>query len=322
MSPATLGRSVGSDARWDSLGNALALIAAADPDHARHENGVGFSSADACLGHRLVALGTRAWSPAMARVAWELCRRYRAQLGLAGIDAECLPVPGATSGDGRHEARVAAKALADCVAVSLCDGEAVVALSRYHPSLVDELKAIPGRRFDGVANHIPASSFVALRGLSERFGFVLPPEMANAGPTPNPTPPQPVQTPSRPPDGLDVDGSVFSLRFAYDAEVVACLKGALPQARWDRSARCWRLPASPSLLSALSAFVQASGLRVSAAARDALAALESEAQGDSCPSTPTAGAMSVAGHPARQPVRRSALPGGRAATRVSMEVSQ
>lgn len=92
-----LGRYAGSEPGWASLHDALALIAAADPDHARHENGVGFSSADACLGHRLVALGTRAWSPAMARVAWELCRRYRAQLRDAGIDTDALPEPAATS---------------------------------------------------------------------------------------------------------------------------------------------------------------------------------------------------------------------------------
>lgn len=213
---------------------------------------------------------------------------------------------------------MAARALAACVAVSLCDGEAVVALSRYQPALVDELKAIPGRRFDGVANHIPASGFVALRGLSERFGFVLPPEMANTGQIP----PAPEPTPLPPPGGLDVDGGGFALRFAYDAEVVARLKQSLPQARWDRSARCWHLPASASLPGALRALVEASRVRVSPAARDALAALDSEAQGGISPRACSTAPILVAGQQACQPVQSPALPGDRATTRTSMEVSR
>lgn len=68
--------------RVEAALEALRLVAAADPDHAREANGKGFSKSDVALGHRLsMALPDRVKkTPPAAAQAIALAARYRRQV--------------------------------------------------------------------------------------------------------------------------------------------------------------------------------------------------------------------------------------------------
>lgn len=71
----------------------LRHLAGLDGDRAREQNGVGFSAYDGEFGAKLAQIPDRSMSPRQLRAAWVLARKYRAQLGNAGIDFAAIPEP-------------------------------------------------------------------------------------------------------------------------------------------------------------------------------------------------------------------------------------
>lgn len=134
----------------EELAEAVSALAARC-DGAAAQDGAGYSRLDAPLGRKLAATNPATWTPRQTRAAWSMLSKYRGQLSEAGIDYAAIPEPpiperagGATEGH-----RVSAPK----------DGGFVVALAEYDPDIVAEIKAIPGRRFDGATKvwSLPAS---------------------------------------------------------------------------------------------------------------------------------------------------------------------
>lgn len=62
-------------------------------DGASTDDGIGYSGPDAPFGRALAMMPEQAWTPEIAREAWEMLRKYRAQLSTIGIDYDAIVPP-------------------------------------------------------------------------------------------------------------------------------------------------------------------------------------------------------------------------------------
>ena len=78
----------------DDLKEAV-LFLAGRCDYARMQDGEGFNRFDTDFGHKLAGIAEAGleWSPKQTRAAWKMVRKYREQLGNAGIDFDAIPEP-------------------------------------------------------------------------------------------------------------------------------------------------------------------------------------------------------------------------------------
>lgn len=143
-------------------------------DYAKENDGQGFNAADAWLGHNLAEMPTTLWTADAALAAWDMLRKYRGQLTVAGIDYDRLPRPeGAEEleAERREAARERARERArqwreqqyrKSRSFVSCDGDGgeVVLSFAYDPGLVAECRTIEGRSYDGATktNRYPFTS--------------------------------------------------------------------------------------------------------------------------------------------------------------------
>ena len=74
---------------YEVLYKAIRALAALDDDHAREQNGVGFSGTTQ-FGHVLAR--AESWSPKMAEIAFEIAMHHRKQLRALGFE-DAIPDP-------------------------------------------------------------------------------------------------------------------------------------------------------------------------------------------------------------------------------------
>jgi len=160
----------------------------------------------------------------------------------------------------------------------------------YDKMLVEEIKTdLPRRRWDPGAKawRVPAKDVDKVYELCLKHGFEFAAEVSGllAGTIIAKEPPKQEPKPKREkaekPERdetrravLDPDGAHIQLVFPYDEELVAIVK-ALPERRWDRKARHWRVPAS---CEGLAAFLAAHDFEIAA---DAAAILPDGLDADS-----------------------------------------
>lgn len=161
---------------------------AARCDYASKLDGAGFSKFDAEFGHKLAGLDPAEWSPKMTYTAWKICRRYRRQLALEGIEfAEMVEPPNPYDGTVTvHPDDVAAPVQTRATRettdrrCSLTRDRAgnpieFVVTFAYNPGLVEAVKRLPERRWDADARQwlVPASLDVlpALAEFLRGYGF-------------------------------------------------------------------------------------------------------------------------------------------------------
>jgi SNF2 family DNA or RNA helicase len=111
-------------------------------------NGIGFNKFDTPLGMRLAELPAENWTPRQARSAWRLLAKYRRQLSVAGIDYNAIPEPPPAQTQSGTTRLIAAN-----------DKYFMVSFG-YDPALVNAVKELPGRRFDGASKKwtVPANA--------------------------------------------------------------------------------------------------------------------------------------------------------------------
>lgn len=110
------------------------------------------------------------------------------------------------------------------------EGERIVLTSPYDPELVKDCRAIPGRDWVSLkkVNTWPLKSSVLVKQLAERWGIVIPAELAAA-------------EDSEIPEvfGVEVDEDRVKIRFEYDAEMVKDIHQIIPEAVFKRSEKYW-----------------------------------------------------------------------------------
>lgn len=131
-------------------------------NHAQSWDGAGFSKYDAPFGHEMYHKYTEyGWSPKQARAIWKMLKKYRKQLASNGIDFETLPEPEVPAESNDSER------------VIMRVEEGYFVSFRYHPGLVQLVKEIPGRKFDGNGKRwfVPQTSGEYLKAFAEQNQF-------------------------------------------------------------------------------------------------------------------------------------------------------
>jgi len=173
-------------------------ILAGTCDWATKNDNVGFNKADTWLGHALASTPVELWDNQMARVAWEMTRKYKGQLAANGLEWDELPVPPKPEGEADHlgerrgvaarirarreeEARAAARAAKNWV---LCEEGGEIILSfMYDAEMVAAARNIPGRRFRSEykgfekVNIYPFASLPQVVDFCDRFDIPVAPEV-------------------------------------------------------------------------------------------------------------------------------------------------
>jgi hypothetical protein len=254
-------------------------------DFAVSQDGQGFNASDAWLGHVLASMPVDAWTPDVALAAWDMLGKYRDQLGGLGVGYGELPLPPGAAGlvaARREQARKQARELARQWrheqyraqrSYVRCDGEGeqVVLAFAYDPVLVEQVKAIEGRRFDWdtKASVFPFTRLPQVVAFADAHGIGVAPEVrALAGAAAA----QAEQEAAQPEVRTDQAGRVV-LSAPFDPRLNQALR-ALNGGRstWDAQARVHRLPVHRDPAGVL-ALAGQFGLRVS---EDARAAAEAE----------------------------------------------
>ena len=226
---------------YEILGQAVRAIAA-QCDGAHTDDGVGFNASDTTFGRSVAVLPESEWDQDVAAAVYTLLRKYKGQLGSVGIDFDSIPPvrTGIASGGRRRAIRAASNTLA-VAGVSrksrlTLDHGLITLESPYHADLVREVRSIPGRRWDGArgVNTFPASSAASVRDLADKWHISVPDDIADLADTPQDEIPQPA-----PELGLEIDGDLVIIRFAYAADLVTDVKKNVPGAKWNVAKRVW-----------------------------------------------------------------------------------
>lgn len=275
--------------RWVPLAEAMAALGKRC-DGARQDDGEGFSAGDVPLGHYLAGRPAAAYDEAEATAAWQLARKYRAQLERLGFDVDAMPAPARPDARVREmltERRQEAAALAAFAAASFCyatttDGKPVIVLGfPFDYDAVAQAQRIPGRtyraHFDGRrrVNVFPGSSAPAVAAFCERHGITPAPEVARLAENP----------PARdlPPLGqvganvtFDAHDTMILIRFdGFPTLAQRDAVKTLPGRAWDKNRKVWTAPNTAEVLAMLPAVAKAARLRLDArVAREASAATE------------------------------------------------
>lgn len=230
---------------WAGLHTAMAHLSAVC-DYAEQRDGVGFSSADASLGHYLGDLPATKWTLDDAITAATFATKYQRQLGIDGfadlvseataadLDAERRLRARAAVRKRASEARAAARAAAKrksfaakCKIVIV--GTEVRFHSPYNAELVEAQKRIPGRRWNGQVNVYPLPALPALVDLCTHFAIPVSDDIAAQADriADNPDAYAPTQ--------VTVDGDTLVIKSDYNTELNDGLYHINGKSTWDRT---------------------------------------------------------------------------------------
>ena len=139
---------------------AVRLLAGVD-DYARSWDSQGFNKFDAEFGQSLASRRDEYWTPKQLRSAWRMLRKYRGQLADMGLAFDEIPEPAdpitlpAVTWVGRPEAPAAPRpGVIPGRRAHLVQSQglrSVIILSPYNPGLVEAVKRLPGRSYDGAS---------------------------------------------------------------------------------------------------------------------------------------------------------------------------
>jgi tetratricopeptide (TPR) repeat protein len=254
-------------------------------DYARENDGRGFNSADAWLGHTLAAMPVGLWTNDAALAAWDMLRKYRGQLAAAGIEYDELPRPDGAGqleaeqreqaaemrAQARENARERARSWRDqqyrkSRSYVRCDGdgEQVVLAFAYDPDLVAASRKIEGRVYDGATktNRYPFTSLPDVIKFAETNEIDVTPDVRALAAI---AMDRAVEAAARPQVRLDDDGSII-IDASLDYEVYQALKRINnDQPTVDRRSGVHRVPVY--LAAELLTLAEDAGLRVSDEAR-------------------------------------------------------
>lgn len=204
-------------------------------DGAHSTDGAGFSAQDSGFGKRLALVPAEAWGPTVTRKAWEVTRKYSAQLSRLGIAWSDIPEPARAAGG-------------DVRAVDYIEGRFIIRFG-WEPQLVTAVKTIHGVRWNSVDKvwTAPIRSAAEVAAWSDRHNFLLTFSARAAFAAPEAIPSAPVGM-----AGCDADG--IRLDFEYDAGLVTAVRHLIGR-KWDADNRCWRFP--PTSVREVRAFVAA-----------------------------------------------------------------
>jgi len=117
---------------------------AARCDGATSKDHQGFNGGDAYMGHILAQKPYENWSPKMRYIAYKMLKKYRSQLSEGGIDFSQIPAQEKPSEKKAISTQTAIKKK-----IVEIEGHEFVFSFPYDPMLVDAIKQLPGRKWDG-----------------------------------------------------------------------------------------------------------------------------------------------------------------------------
>ena len=117
---------------------------AARCDGATSKDHQGFNGGDAYMGHILAQKPYENWSPKMRYIAYKMLKKYRGQLAKGGFDLDQIPVQEKPS-----DKTISKQTRAEKKKAVQIEGHDLVFSFPYDPMLVDAIKQLPGRKWDG-----------------------------------------------------------------------------------------------------------------------------------------------------------------------------
>ena len=225
-------------------------------DGARDKDGQGFAATDTGGGKRLARLPENMWTEQDTEFGKAMCYKYRKQLVGFGIEwaKPAKPV---------KRPRVRPWAAVDYDP----DAELFVIGSSYSQAVTEQMRAIPGRRWnpENKTNTVPGLSHPAVSQFVqwaeehvEEFA------LTDRADTALRNQPAPTETPAR--VSYDPESSTWVVRFPYDPAMVLRLKDAFPGlARWDKTRQQWHVRDSVTV-EQMQQFAEADNLPFSAPA--------------------------------------------------------
>lgn len=204
-------------------------------DGAYAVDGHGYNKMDAGRGRDLAA-HPLPWTDRLTFSAYQMLRKYRGQLGAAGVDWDSIPVPPVP---------------AEPQDITAADATHVAVRAPYSAAFVAAVKSIPGRRWDAEYRRwlvpVEGATVAPLRRLAVAHDLEVdeaatalldnPPDQAAAAVGA----PAPVTVTER---SVRWENNGFVVRFPYDPAAVAAVK-SVPGARWDKTAKAWRVAPGP-----------------------------------------------------------------------------
>ena len=155
-------------------------------DGAATLDGVGFNGVDAPFGHSIAHRPLDKWTPKMARAAYQMIRKYRKQLSAHGINYDAMHDPKTqdfvvktkaptTNNNKTKPVQCTAVPAQDCTIDR--DADFFIIKFGYNAGIVNAVKALPGRRFNGKDKYwtVPFSveNFEAIRIFAKRNEFTV-----------------------------------------------------------------------------------------------------------------------------------------------------
>lgn len=200
---------------------AATILTALDADHASIDNGAGYSKSDGGFGHLLAATPPEAWSPDVVRGAYVMLRKYKNQLANHGLDFDVIPEPPA--GETCRNLR----------AVDFADDRFTLRFG-YDPTLIERVKALPGRRWnpDGKVWTAPQSDALVQFIEDNRFAVT---DVARTALE------RPLEAIPATPRYVDQEGPRMVVHSEYDPALIADIR-QVPGRRWEPQRKVWTVP--------------------------------------------------------------------------------
>lgn len=193
-------------------------------DGASTDDGIGFNGTDSTFGRSLATVPVEAWTPEIAREAWEMLAKYRRQLATLGIDYDEIVSPPPIV---REQPRRA-------VRIIDFDPEVGITIKVPYGDPLD-VKSTLGGRWDRPSRRwiIPPRSLTLISTVATEHRIPITPAARAAL---HASTPIPLGT-------ITLDDDLLILRFDYDPDAVGAVKDILGRA-WDPDRRVWTVPTS------------------------------------------------------------------------------
>ena len=257
-------------------------------DGALKKDDVGFSAADTSYGRAIAAVPPEQWTAEDVASVSALCRIYQGQLAGFGVDVDALPrvAVDRQASHAAFKARVeAAEREAACASYvasagtfsdravirrtnrdhAWVEGQEMVIQSQYDVDLSAAIKALNGRRWDGLNKvwrvQLRANAAV-LGALLDKFE-ILCPAVARALLAAHAADATTAQAAPQPDHVTVADGHLV-LRTPYSPDATAAIK-AINGRRWDGERKVWRVPVTAESVAAVVALAGRFQWRVAAA---------------------------------------------------------
>jgi hypothetical protein len=229
-------------------------------DYAATLDGAGYNKPDSSFGHGL-AVTEEPWSAPLQREAWEMLRKYQGQLRHGRIDFASIPEPPdalelhdklfgpieveQVRAAGRAHLRK--QALANGTVIDVESDHFVIMFPSFPGHVIlGEIRALPGRFYDGERNIVPLTSAKEVKDFADNHRFSLTPDAVDA---------IDVGMKMRndlPPDTrVELVGNEFHVFFPRSEDEIfdqrlEFIRG-LPGRKWDRVLGGWIIPAASGM---------------------------------------------------------------------------